>query len=139
MVPTVEGSKVLKIPQGIQGGTKLIMKDMGVPILNYPNRRGDQVVHVNVETPKKLSKEEKELFQKLASIRGESLEVEAREEKSPAEKEKSSESEKETKKESKKNKNGNADKETKEEKHHEKHNDSFLDKIVDAFRPKNDE
>ncbi|MEZ4491149.1 MAG: molecular chaperone DnaJ [Cyanobacteriota/Melainabacteria group bacterium] len=143
MVPTVEGSKVLKIPQGIQGGTKLIMKDMGVPILNYPNRRGDQVVHVNVETPKKLSKEEKELFQKLASIRGESLEVEAREEKSPAEKEKASESEKESekgsKKESKKNKNGNADKETKEEKNHEKHNDSFLDKIVDAFRPKNDE
>ncbi|HMP53796.1 MAG TPA: hypothetical protein PKD05_19765, partial [Candidatus Melainabacteria bacterium] len=122
---------VLKTPQGIQGGTKLIMKDMGVPILNYPNRRGDQVVHVNVETPKKLSKEEKELFQKLASIRGEKLEVETREEKPTTEKEKSSESENNTKKETKN--------ETKEEKHHDKHNDSFLDKIVDAFRPKNDE
>lgn len=144
MVPTVEGSKVLKIPKGIQSGTKLIMKDMGVPILNYPNRRGDQVVHINLDTPQKLSREEKELLEKLAEIRGERLDLdkeqkeevkkakEAKESGAHKKAESESSSEKSAPEASKKNGSGTSKKEKKKE----EKNDTFLDKIVDAFRPK---
>src|SRR5262249_7008860 len=47
LVPTVDGSKILKIPAGAQTGTQIVMRDQGVPYLNVPNRRGDQVVHIN--------------------------------------------------------------------------------------------
>ncbi|HEY9715538.1 MAG TPA: molecular chaperone DnaJ, partial [Chroococcales cyanobacterium] len=55
MVPTVDGSKLLHVPSGCQSGTVLVMKDLGVPRFNHPTRRGDQVVHLIVETPSKLS------------------------------------------------------------------------------------
>jgi len=140
----VEGSKVLKIPKGIQSGTKLIMKDMGVPILNYPNRRGDQVVHINLDTPQKLSREEKELFEKLAEIRGERLDLdkEQREEVKKAKEAKESGAHKKTESESSSEKSdseaskNNGSGTSKKEKKKEEKNDTFLDKIVDAFRPK---
>ena len=75
MVPTVEGVKVLKIPQGTQTGSTLVMREMGVPQLSDPTRRGDQFVHVVVETPTKLSSEERKLLEKFAESRGEKLSV----------------------------------------------------------------
>src|SRR5262249_20673124 len=35
--------------------------------------RGDQIVHIQVETPGRLSEDERKLLQKLAELRGESL------------------------------------------------------------------
>lgn len=75
LIETVGGEKILKIPAGIQSGTVITMREQGVPHLGNPQKRGDQLVHVSVETPTKLSDEEKELFQKLADLRGESLSV----------------------------------------------------------------
>lgn len=61
-VPTVYGDVTLKIPEGTQSGTKFRLKGKGV----RTNRgTGDQYVVVNVEIPKKLSKQEKELYSKL--------------------------------------------------------------------------
>lgn len=73
MVPTVEGAKAIKIPAATQTGTTLVMKDHGVPNLNNPGRRGDQIIHLLVETPTRLSAEEKKLLEKLAELRKEKL------------------------------------------------------------------
>jgi molecular chaperone DnaJ len=72
-VPTVDGSAQLKIPSGIQPGKVLRMRGKGVPYVRG-NGRGDQLVIVNVEIPKNLSKEQRALFEQL----GKSLGTEAR-------------------------------------------------------------
>jgi molecular chaperone DnaJ len=75
LVETVSGPKVIKVPAGTQSGTVIAMKDLGIPHLGHNSRRGDQFVHLAVETPSKLSEEEKQLLRKLAEVRGESLTV----------------------------------------------------------------
>jgi len=70
-VPTVDGIKTLTIQQGTQTGALLIMKNLGIPRLNHPNRRGDQLVQLTVETPTKLSAQEKKLFEQLSQLREE--------------------------------------------------------------------
>ncbi|GAA0151929.1 chaperone [Lithospermum erythrorhizon] len=67
-VPTVDGMADLKIPAGTQPGTTLVMAKKGVPYLNRKNMRGDQLVKVQVEIPKRLSSEEKKLIEELASL-----------------------------------------------------------------------
>jgi molecular chaperone DnaJ len=75
LVDTVGGKRLLKVPAGTQQGTVINMKAEGVPQLNHPERRGDQLVHLFIETPTKLSDDEKELYKKLAELRGEVLSV----------------------------------------------------------------
>ncbi|CAA0827877.1 DNAJ heat shock family protein [Striga hermonthica] len=67
-VPTVDGMVDLKIPSGTQPGTTLVMAKKGVPFLNKRNMRGDQLVKVQVEIPKRLSGEERKLVEELASL-----------------------------------------------------------------------
>lgn len=71
MVPTVDGVKPLTIQAGTQTGALLVMKNLGVPRLSNPNRRGDQLVQLTVETPTKLSNQEKKLFEQLSQLRSE--------------------------------------------------------------------
>jgi len=63
-VPTVNGKAKIKIPAGTQGGKVLRLRNKGVPDVNG-YRTGDQLVNVNVWTPQKLSKEEKDAVEKL--------------------------------------------------------------------------
>ncbi|KAJ4757870.1 Chaperone protein DnaJ [Rhynchospora pubera] len=67
-VPTVDGTVDLKIPAGTQPGTTLVMAKKGVPFLGKANARGDQLVRIQVEIPKRLSSEEKKLIEELASL-----------------------------------------------------------------------
>lgn len=67
-VDTVDGKKRLKINQGIQTGSVLNIRGIGVPYLNHPSKRGDQFVKINVLTPTNLNEEERKLFQRLAEI-----------------------------------------------------------------------
>ncbi|KAH6832831.1 DNAJ heat shock family protein [Perilla frutescens var. hirtella] len=67
-VPTVDGMVDLKIPAGTQPGTTLVMAKKGVPFLNKSNMRGDQLVRVQVEIPKRLSEEERKLIEELANL-----------------------------------------------------------------------
>ncbi|GMH13095.1 hypothetical protein Nepgr_014936 [Nepenthes gracilis] len=67
-VPTVDGMVDLKIPAGTQPATTLVMAKKGVPLLNKPNMRGDQLVRVQVEIPKRLSDEERKLIEELADL-----------------------------------------------------------------------
>ena len=67
-VPSTEGEKTLNIPSGIQSGTVLTVPGLGVPKINNPARRGDELVHIIVETPIKLSAEEKKIYEQLAKL-----------------------------------------------------------------------
>jgi molecular chaperone DnaJ len=65
-VPIIDGTKAsLKIPAGTQTGQQFRLKSKGMPILNSGGRRGDMFVKVEIETPIKLSSQEKELLEKL--------------------------------------------------------------------------
>lgn len=66
-VPTIYGEVSLKIPSGVQPNTQLRMKDKGVKSPRS-NRVGDQIVIVDIKTPKKLSAKEKELYAKLQEL-----------------------------------------------------------------------
>ena len=68
-VPTLDGDEKLKIPAGTQPGKVFHLKNKGVPYLRH-NGRGDQLVIVNVAVPTKLTKEQRELFEKLAESLG---------------------------------------------------------------------
>jgi len=65
-VPTVDGREKLKIPAGTQPGKVFTLKARGVPHLRKSGR-GDQLVIINVDVPTKLTKEQRELFEKLAA------------------------------------------------------------------------
>lgn len=63
-IPLVENKAKIKIEPGTQSGKVLRLKGKGLPSINaYGN--GDLLVHIQVWTPKKLSKEEKTLLEKL--------------------------------------------------------------------------
>jgi len=66
-VPTLDGDAKLKIPSGTQPGKVFHIKGRGVPHLHHKDRRGDELVLVNVEIPAKLTKEQRELFEQLAA------------------------------------------------------------------------
>ena len=63
-VPTIDGKVKIKIEPGTQGGKILRLKGKGVPEVNSYSR-GDQLVHINIWTPKALSKEERDALEKL--------------------------------------------------------------------------
>ena len=65
-MPTLHGKVEVNIPRGIQSGTRLRIKNKGVPILGGSGT-GDHYVEVQVETPTSLSVEERSLFEKLAN------------------------------------------------------------------------
>jgi molecular chaperone DnaJ len=67
-VPTLDdGMEPLDVPAGTQPGTVFRLRGKGVPALSGRGR-GDQLVTVNVRTPKRLSREQKELFKQLAEL-----------------------------------------------------------------------
>ena len=63
-VPTIDGKAKIKIEPGTQGGKILRLKAKGVPEVNSYHR-GDQLIYVNIWTPKVLSKDEREILDKL--------------------------------------------------------------------------
>ena len=69
-VPTLDGKVRYSIPEGTQTGTTFRLRNKGIPVVGYQNRRGDQYVTVVVETPKNLTKEQKELLKKFGEATG---------------------------------------------------------------------
>jgi molecular chaperone DnaJ len=68
-VPTLDGKVKYTIPEGTQTGTTFRLRGKGIPYLNGSSR-GDQYVTVNIETPKNLNKEQKELLRKFGEATG---------------------------------------------------------------------
>lgn len=66
-VPTIDGKVKIKVPGGTQSGKIFRLKGKGLPVVqNY--QVGDQLIHVNVWTPKKLNDEERHILEKLRGM-----------------------------------------------------------------------
>jgi molecular chaperone DnaJ len=63
-VPTLEGEQALKIPAGTQSGSSFRLRGKGIASLNGGGK-GDLYVRVQVHTPTKLSKRQRELLREL--------------------------------------------------------------------------
>ena len=62
--PTIDGKARIKVESGIQSGRILRLRGKGLPDVNGYGT-GDLLVFIQVWTPKKLSREEKDLLSKL--------------------------------------------------------------------------
>ncbi|MCL4243921.1 MAG: hypothetical protein KJ002_02155, partial [Candidatus Dadabacteria bacterium] len=66
-VPTLVGEAEVKVPAGTQPGTVMRLANEGLP--NFRSgRRGDIYLRIQVEIPKKISDEEKEIFGRLKEL-----------------------------------------------------------------------
>lgn len=61
---TFEGLETVKIPDGIQSGETVRLRGKGVQMINSSGK-GDLVIHVQVKTPTKLTREQKRLMEQL--------------------------------------------------------------------------
>jgi molecular chaperone DnaJ len=66
-VPTLEGREELKIPGGTQPGEMIRLRGRGMPDLQGRGK-GDLIVEVHVEVPKKLHPQQEELLRQLAEV-----------------------------------------------------------------------
>lgn len=64
-IPTLDGTVKLTIPEGSESGDKHRLKGKGVEDVNT-GRKGDMYVVLKVVVPKKLSKDQKKLFDELS-------------------------------------------------------------------------
>lgn len=70
-VPTLDGKVTYEIPEGTQTGKTFILRGKGIPDVYNSRSRGNHRFTVVVETPTKLTKEQKELLRQLdASLTG---------------------------------------------------------------------
>jgi molecular chaperone DnaJ len=72
-VQTVDGAEEVTIPPGTQPGTVLNLEGKGVPRLGNPVSRGNHLLTIQIEIPKHISPDERELLEKLAKIRGDRI------------------------------------------------------------------
>jgi molecular chaperone DnaJ len=72
-VNTVDGKEELTIPSGTQPNTVLTLENKGVPKLGNPVSRGNHLITVKINIPTKVNSEERELLEKLAGVRGETV------------------------------------------------------------------
>ena len=68
-IPTIEDKDVLKIPPGTQSGKVFRIKGKGIKEV-HRSRKGDLFVRVNINTPDKLSKKQREILRKYAEAMG---------------------------------------------------------------------
>ena len=64
-VPTLDGTAELRIPPGTQPCSVHLLRGRGIPVLNGGGRKGDIHVRIQVETPAKLSGDQKILVEQL--------------------------------------------------------------------------
>ena len=69
-IPTIDGTVKYTIPEGTQTGTTFRLRGKGIPSAGGRGR-GDQYVTVTVETPRGLTKEQKEMLRAFGESRGE--------------------------------------------------------------------
>ncbi|MFH1641714.1 MAG: molecular chaperone DnaJ [Nanoarchaeota archaeon] len=71
-VPTLKGKAKLKIPAGTQSGTTFRMDNLGIPYL-HDSGKGDELVQVEIDVPKRLSSRQKKIlkdFEKESGKKG---------------------------------------------------------------------
>jgi molecular chaperone DnaJ len=72
-VPTLNGEKIVRVPPGTQSGATLRLRGEGI---RSSSGQGDELVHVNVRTPERLTPEERKLIEELSKeFQADKLEV----------------------------------------------------------------
>ena len=66
-VETFDGPQTVRLPEGTQAGANFKMRGLGVPHLNS-RARGDLYVHLDVQIPKKLTRDQRKLFEDLKEL-----------------------------------------------------------------------
>ncbi len=66
-VETFDGPQTIKLPEGTQSGAHFKLRNLGVPHVNS-RARGDLYVHADVQVPKKLTREQRKLFEDLRDV-----------------------------------------------------------------------
>jgi molecular chaperone DnaJ len=66
-VPALDGKLRIKIPPGTQSGKIFRLKDKGLPVLQGYGK-GDQLVHLNIWTPKTFNDEERKMLEKMREM-----------------------------------------------------------------------
>jgi curved DNA-binding protein len=64
--PTLDGPVKMSIPAGVRSGQRFRLANKGYP--NEAGKRGDQLVEIQIVTPRTISQEERELYEKLRQI-----------------------------------------------------------------------
>lgn len=67
-IRTLDGEKSLKIPAGTQPGTELRFDSLGFPALNGSGI-GDHIVTIQIDVPKRLSREQKKLLEEFKNTK----------------------------------------------------------------------
>ena len=66
-VETFDGPQTVRLSEGTQAGANFKMRGLGVPHLNS-RARGDLYVHLDVQIPKKLTRDQRRLFEELKEL-----------------------------------------------------------------------
>ncbi|OIP45820.1 MAG: molecular chaperone DnaJ [Deltaproteobacteria bacterium CG23_combo_of_CG06-09_8_20_14_all_60_8] len=66
-IPTIHGTATLTIPKATQSGQQFTLRGEGVPSLRG-HGKGDMIIAVQIHTPRRLTKRQKELLQEFAAI-----------------------------------------------------------------------
>merc|ERR1712157_635017 len=66
-VKTLTGIVEMKVPKGTQMGTKLLLRNKGIPMLNNPstNRKGNHIVHLQIKIPNKINHKQELLLRQF--------------------------------------------------------------------------
>ena len=65
---TPSGPKKIKVPAGVQPGTKIRLKEQGFPVHGSKDRRGDLYGIVTIEIPKELTQDQKKIIEELKEL-----------------------------------------------------------------------
>ncbi len=66
-VPTLDGKVKIKVPPGTQAGKMFRLREKGLPSVQSYSK-GDQLINVNIWTPKELTSEEKKILEKMREM-----------------------------------------------------------------------
>ena len=66
-IETFDGPQIIRVPEGAQSGAQFKLRGLGVPEVNARGR-GDLYVHVDVQIPKKLTREQRRHFEELRTL-----------------------------------------------------------------------
>lgn len=64
-IETVDGTVRMKVPAGTQSGTDFKLSGHGVPHLNNADKRGPHIVSIIVDTPTKLSRQQRKILEEF--------------------------------------------------------------------------
>jgi molecular chaperone DnaJ len=71
IVPTAEGEEEIEIKSGTQPNDVVRLKGRGAPNVRRPDQRGDLLIHIAIEVPKKLSGDQRKALEAFAKASGE--------------------------------------------------------------------